>query len=84
MLRVHLLEESQHAKSAALLLVEVGDVVSELEVFANLALFLLIHLAHDIPCDVGRKIHKGDSTSASSEGNVVVSRTTKPLPLHSR
>ena len=47
MLGVELLKETQHLEAARLLLVEVGYVISELEVVGDLASFLLVHLTHN-------------------------------------
>ena len=52
-LRVKLLEETQHLEAAGLLLVEVGHVVSELEVVSDLASLFLVHLTHHEAGNVG-------------------------------
>ena len=70
-LRVHLLEEAEHAEAAGLFLVEVGHVVSELEVVLNLGLFFFFHFAHNESCNVGGEIHESNCTSAGSKSKVI-------------
>ena len=65
--RVKLLEKAEKSETDALFFVEVGNVVSELEIIADLGSFFLIHLAHHETSDVGCSVHESNRASSCSE-----------------
>lgn len=70
MLRVHFLQKTEQPQTYALFLVEVGNVVNELEVFADSNFLVIVHFAHHEASNIGRSVHKSDCAGAGGEGEM--------------
>lgn len=71
MLRVKLVQQTQHPQAAGLSLVEVGHVVGKLEVIADLGSLFFVHFAHHEAGHVRGEVHERDGAGACCERQVL-------------